>query len=675
MNQRLLHKFFTLLLLLSLLLAAIPTPVQAADFTPTFQTVNCSTFKIEQEQIPPLYDVICGYVTVPERHNAPQGKTIELAVVIIHNPNTTTAPDPLFLAQGGPGGSTIDTYASMLFYRQPGVMNDRDIVLFDQRGTLYSNPNLVCNEMLDLSIELLNVDLPDEQITQRSITAIQACRDRLISQGIDLAAYNSYENAHDINDIRIALGYEKINLYGVSYGTLLAQHAMRLHPGMLRSVIIDSVVPTSINFITEVPQTQDRSLRALFSACQADRECATSYPNLEQTLFDTIEKLNQHPVHIRLTDPETSQSYPALLNGDSVFYALFMALYSSEFIPYLPRLIQDAQRGEYSLITYLLSILTFDRSISYGMYYSVLCAEDADFSPQDANTAGVYPYLAKDAEKDLEEMQKVCQLWHNERFDAQVDAPIISDIPTLVINGQFDPITPPAFGEQAAQQLSHSYIYTLPLGSHGSFLSQPCADDLMMSFLSNPNSPPTQTCAANPTPDFLTRSDFLPIPILSSFAMLKDRAVIASLIIYAIHLVLLFTFVLVWPAALLLGKRRPILSPSAQATNALAAWLPLAIGFWNLILIGLLFYGVGKLALEENMLLFFGLPRLFTPLPIIAIIITLLNITMIWITFSAWHNKIWSIARRIYYTLLTFSSLVGIFLFVQWGVLQALWVP
>ncbi len=682
MTHHPLYKFSLLLLFLSLLFSALPQPpVQAADFTPTFQRTDCATFKIEAAQIPPSHDVICGYVTVPERHDAPEGKTIQLAVVVIHkNAPITRAPDPLFIAQGGPGGSTIDTYASIFLYRQPNIMNSdtnsRDIVLFDQRGTLYSQPNLVCDEMLELSISLLDVDLPDEEVLQRSLKALQACRDRLTNAGIDLAAYNSYENAHDINDIRMALGYEKINLYGVSYGTLLAQHTMRLHPDILRSVIIDSVVPTSVNFVTEVPQTQDRSLRTLFATCQASPECAAAYPNLEQTLFDTIEQLNQHPIHIRITDPETNQSYRALLDGDGFFYTLFMALYSSEFIPFIPRMIQDAQRGEYSAIAYLLSVLTFDRSMSYGMYYSVLCAEDADFSPQDANTANVYPYLAKDAEKDLQQIQQVCQLWHGERFDSQADAPIVSDIPTLIINGEFDPITPPAFGEQVAQHLSNSYVYTLPLGSHGSFLSQPCAEDLMIAFLADPNTAPPQVCPANNTPDFLTRSKFLPIPSLSGIVMMKDRQIIASLIIYGLHILLLLTIVIVWPAARLFGKSRfRDTSTATQTIHALAPWLPLAISFWNIVLTGLLLYGIGKLALEENMLLFFGLPTLFTPISIIAITIILMSIAMAWVTFSAWKHSAWSTLRRIYYTLLTLSTFTGIFLLIRWGLLQSLWIP
>lgn len=665
----------SLFLFLSLLAAALPQSVQAAPPPPTFESTNCIHFNIRPEQVPALVTVICGYVTVPERHDTPQGKTIQIAVVVLSHASASAA-DPLFLAQGGPGGSTIDTYTTILFYKQPDLIRERQIILFDQRGTLYSKPNLVCNEMLDLSIELLDVDLPEEEVFQRSMNALQACRDRLNSQGIDLAAYNSYENAHDIDDIRRALGYDKINLYGVSYGTLLAQHTMRLHPEMLRSIILDSTVPTSVNFITEVPQTQDRSLRALFSACQTSPECNAEYPNLEQMLFGTVEQLNQNPIHVRLTDPETGQSYRALVNGDTLFYTLFMALYSSEFIPYLPRIIRDAEQGEYGVLAYLLSVLTFDRSMSYGMYYSVLCAEDADFTPQDTNIAGVYPYLAEDAEKDLEEMQTACQMWHSERFDAQADAPIVSDIPTLLISGNFDPITPPAFGQKAAEQLSQAYHFTLPLGSHGSFGSQPCANELMKVFLNNPYQAPNPACLSTTStiPTFLTRSQFLPIPSIPQFLMLKDRLVIAGLIAYGAHILLLLSIALIWPLAAWLGKRRPHPAPAVQAANALAPWLPLASALWHLTMAGLLFFGMGSLALREDMLVFFGLPASFSLIPVAALTSTLLSITMLIITIFAWKNSIWSSARRIYYTLLTLNALAGIFLLLRWGILQSLWV-
>ncbi len=218
----------------------------------------------------------CGWLTVPAQHADPAGPTIELGVVVLKGNGESPQADPLVMAQGGPGGSTIDSYAGLM--QDSPLRRDRDIVLFDQRGTTHTKPALQCDELNQLTIDTAEQDLPDEEIDRLSMEAAQACRDRLTKAGADLSAFDSVENAADINALREALGYDQINFYGVSYGTLLGQHLMRDFPQILRSVILDAVAPAEGSFINESGRTEDRALTELFNACKADAKCNAAYP-------------------------------------------------------------------------------------------------------------------------------------------------------------------------------------------------------------------------------------------------------------------------------------------------------------------------------------------------------------------------------------------------------------
>jgi pimeloyl-ACP methyl ester carboxylesterase len=258
---------------LCLAVPAAARPPQPASFAPT----SCDAFDLGLPAFM-LDGVECGYLTVPELHANPTGPTLRLAVVVFKSTGPNPAPDPLFMAQGGPGGSTID-FASLMF--SSPVREKRDIVLFDQRGTLNSRPNLLCPEVLDNTLTTIEQPLSQEAQLKAEIAAFDACRQRRLAEGINLAAFNSRENAADVESLRLALGYGPINLYGVSYGTLLAQHVMRDFPASLRSVILDAVVSAAVNPYPQVPLSQSRAFAGVFAACAADPACAADYPQLQ----------------------------------------------------------------------------------------------------------------------------------------------------------------------------------------------------------------------------------------------------------------------------------------------------------------------------------------------------------------------------------------------------------
>ncbi|NJL34648.1 MAG: alpha/beta fold hydrolase, partial [Chloroflexaceae bacterium] len=202
-----------------------PRPVAAQDGAlPRFEDVPCTELLGEQlaftvDQSGP---VTCGYVLVPAEYDTPGSRTLRLGVVRFLATTANPATTPLVLAQGGPGGSTIDTYLQILPQSSLFAERDRDIILFDQRGTYYAEPFLRCDELFDLTIETLDQDLADDEAFEMSQAALGECRDRLTMEVGSLSAFDSIENATDVESLRVALGYNQINFYGVSYGSLLA---------------------------------------------------------------------------------------------------------------------------------------------------------------------------------------------------------------------------------------------------------------------------------------------------------------------------------------------------------------------------------------------------------------------------------------------------------------------
>jgi pimeloyl-ACP methyl ester carboxylesterase len=617
--------------------------------------------------------VVCGYLTTPARHANPDGPSIRLAVAILKSRAPNPAPDPLVMLQGGPGGSTIDTYFELLL-SDPLFLPNRDIILLEQRGTLYSEPALTCEELDDLTIELLDQDISPEEELQRSAQALQQCRDRLVNAGVDLSAFDSVENAADIEALRVALEYEQINLYGVSYGTLLALHTMRDHPEGLRSVILDAVIPPQTNFLAEAPRSQDRAFTVFFDACASDPQCNGTYPDLEQVFFDLVEQLNETPAQIQMTDPETEIRYDALLDGDSMAETLFQLLYATEIIPALPRLIYAARDGDYTLLSRLIALFVFDRTVSTGMYFSVICAEDADVSLADLQLDGLRPSIADTGRRDVEAILVFCQDWNVDSLGPEIDAPVSSDIPILLLSGIFDPITPPAFAEEAAVTLAQSYNYTFPQSGHSAALSGPCSKQIIRDFLDNPTVEPDTSCIASLADvDFITPANTLRVPSLLRLLNLEGSAA-RELQLFGVSLALLLSIMLIGPVAWIVWmvRRHGGRTVSFVPVRArLLSWLTTLNG---MVLLGfaLGLFGVIVLSLQSvTPWLFFGAPRSWIGLFTLPLLSLFLTVGMVVGAVLAWRSKFWSVWYRGYYTVLVLAAVVCLVLLGLWGMLGA----
>ncbi|MFN7210734.1 MAG: alpha/beta fold hydrolase, partial [Aggregatilineales bacterium] len=289
-----------------------------------------------------------------------------------------------------------------------------------------------------------------------------------------------------------ALGYASYDFYGVSYGTLLGQHVMMVAPRGLRSAILDANAPRDLNFITYTPQNAWDAMQRFFKACVADSICDADNPNLESAFLQTAEALNAQPVILNLTDPETGKSYAARFSGDEFVATLFQMLYITPLYPQIPSFLTASANGDFAWAENVLPNFIFDDTMSYGMYIAVICAEKADFSAADVKTEGVPPVVAQ-AFADSEEILAVCEAWKLPKLPAEANAPANSSIPTFVISGEFDPITPPSFGDQVAKALQNAFHVVYPATGHG-ILGIPCPAEMLAAFLADPSKQPDDSC-------------------------------------------------------------------------------------------------------------------------------------------------------------------------------------
>jgi len=437
-------------------------------------------------------DVVCGYVNVPENYTDPDSALIQLAVTIVRSPGGARYADPVVYLEGGPGGSGTADVEGWL--EQP-FLADRDLILFDQRGTGWSWPSLNCYEL-----EYASDDT--------DLEAAIACYERLRDEGIDLAQYNSAASAADLALMRQALGYNEWNLLSVSYGTRLALTVMRDAPQGIRSVILDSVYPPEVNAYEEEALNGLRTFELLFADCAADRACNAAFPNLAQTLYALLDALDANPVEFEVVDPWTDETFDVYLDGIELASALFQAFYDTDTIPWIPYAIDQIVQENYEEAWILLlggedagdyrrrQGDDEDLTDSEGLFYSVECYEELPFnSLQEAaaleagNRSPLLPYLRPETGSVFD----VCEIWNVGRPPAVENQPVRSNIPTLVLAGQYDPVTPPAWALSAASYLPNSFYYEFPGVGHG-VVETACGMQLIADFLNNPRTAPNAAC-------------------------------------------------------------------------------------------------------------------------------------------------------------------------------------
>jgi pimeloyl-ACP methyl ester carboxylesterase len=466
---------------------------------PRFEPASCPTVPV---RVPALANARCGFLVVPENRENHDGRTIRLMVAIVPAASRHPAREPIVYLTGGPGGIALLESQKLV---NAGLNRDHQLILMDQRGTLYDEPTLTC-PVIDQFNHSILAQRYDAELTRRQhVAATAACRQQLQTKPADLAAYNTLENADDFADLRRALGYQRYDLYGVSYGTDLALTIMRRHPDGIRSVVLDSVVPPHLASPAEFWAAAAAGFGNLFAACREQPSCETRYPHLEGTFTKLVRKLERNPVAATVPDPQTGRSTRVLIDGGALVNALVNVSFQTPRFVDVPSWIAQLAAGDpTAFATFRAAAVTPPGFVAYGLTYGVFCAEWVPFSSQrEVLQAGMrafprYPRSVLAQAPQVPYLYDDCRIWDMPPVPEARET-THSRVPTLLLSGSFDAVTPLASAHAAARGLPNSTVVSIPAVGHFVLPKSRCAQSVVDSFLRHPKAPNT-SCVAHLRP-------------------------------------------------------------------------------------------------------------------------------------------------------------------------------
>ncbi len=471
-------------------LVGLPSPAvggaPAALATPTLVKSVCALHLPSDEKID------CYLLAVPENRSQKGSNLIRLPVIVFRSRSATPRPDPVIFTAGGPGASSLGAFSSGKTIR---LLDQRDFIVFEQRGTKYAQPSLDCPEVDAEHESSFLSGLGTRADETRELEAARACFHRLTRTGIDLAGYNNREIAQDIIDLRTLLGVKSWNLYGLSYSTWIMMDVMRIDPAGVRSALLESLEPPDVPYDEMGNANLQRSLDVLFDACATDLECSRSYPDLRSSFARMVRSLDRRPIQIVVKDVSDGD-HQRSFTGRNAVDTVYAELNNAAAIPLLPKAIYRASKGNYAALTALAQDGLSPDSLSWGMRYSVWCADGLpldDPAIVDRQTHAAYPLF--DGEISAAFNPAICSFWKVPAAGPSEWLPLTSSIPTLIFAGEYDPNTPPSWGRRALRTLTNGYLYEFPGYSHTPSRSA-CAREMTIAFFDDPTKAPDATCFA-----------------------------------------------------------------------------------------------------------------------------------------------------------------------------------
>jgi pimeloyl-ACP methyl ester carboxylesterase len=434
---------------------------------PSGPRLSLSSCRLKDTGIPAR----CGTLRVPEDRAHPEKRSIDLRVAVVPALAREPAPDPLFLLAGGPGQAATETFGPLLgaFER---VRRTRDLVLVDQRGTGSSNP---------LRCDLTSQDAPlQERLRAESTDTESLFKKCLAGYDADPRFYTTAIGMQDLDDVRKALGYARINLWGGSYGTRAALVYLRDHGATARTAVLDGVAPPQLVLPLNFAVDAQHSLDLLFSQCAADAACAKSFPAIGERFQKLLARLGQRPEKTRVQDPLSGALAEVSISRDAFTSGLRGVLYQQDLASLVPLMIDRAASGDFAPFVAGTAGLEagFSHSMSLGMTFSVVCAEDlqgATAAEAEEAARGTFlgPHIAL-------WFLRTCAFWP--KGEAPKPAPIHSDVPVLLLSGELDPATPPRWADAAAETLPHSVRLVVKGVGHGA-TAEGCVPQLIERFI------------------------------------------------------------------------------------------------------------------------------------------------------------------------------------------------
>ncbi|RPJ52199.1 MAG: alpha/beta hydrolase [Chloroflexi bacterium] len=469
-------RVLTVLLFLAMSSGCAARPAQNASPTPS-QTIVFEDCKLSSPGMRGTVKARCGNLAVYEDQEQKSERKIDLHIAVVPAVSRSPQPDALFLLAGGPGQAATEAFLPMypVFDR---LHQNRDIVLVDQRGTGQSN-SLRCSAP-DLS-KGSDPNGDTQEPPKDFSTEIEKLKECQAQLKADTRLYTTAATVEDLEQVRTALGYERINLIGVSYGTRVAQAYQRRYPQHTRTATLDGVNPLDWELGPENPANAQRTLNLIFERCTADPACQAAFPDVRKEFSQLLEKLEKQPAQVTFPHPTTGEVTEMELTSDMLASTIQILSYTPETVAYIPLLIHEtAERGDYSLLAaqYIIVMGELGRSISNGLYYSVVCAEDVAFYP----AASVAPESASYLPDHTAEIKKYCAQWPHTLAPAEFKQPLKSDVPTLLLSGEADPITPPANAEKVVRNLGNALNLVVPGIGHN-VIYRGCVPKIVTSFI------------------------------------------------------------------------------------------------------------------------------------------------------------------------------------------------
>ncbi|HXN71707.1 MAG TPA: alpha/beta fold hydrolase [Candidatus Acidoferrales bacterium] len=437
---------------------------------------------------------LCGKYEVYENRKSQTGRKIALNIMVLPALSEKPAPDPWVAIAGGPGQSSVEAYPLAGYTTK--IRQQRDVVLIDQRGTGKSNP---------LPCQLRDPKVAQEMIGESMVPEkVRACRAEL-EKNADLALYTTSIAADDLDEVRQAMGYDKINIFGGSYGTRAGLVYLRMHGDHVRTIALEGVAPPEYLIPLAFPKTTQHSIDQLIARCAADAACNKDFPDLKKEFQAIVDKLEKSPAHFDVNNP-SGGTQPVTLTRGMFVAALRPLLYIPQIVSEFPYMIHRAYQDDWSIYGSVVLVVrnAIDKQIDRGMFLSVICAEDVPATTEEMirrETAGTYL-----GDFQVRLFRQACREWVQGSIPKDYHAPVRSAVPALLISGALDPATPPEASAEAAKDLSNSRVVIVKEGTHGT--GSPCIDGLLSDFVAQGSSTSLDISCADQIhfPPFITQA-------------------------------------------------------------------------------------------------------------------------------------------------------------------------